>query len=255
MTFISAYFTDIGTKKETNQDALLIKTAKTSKGNVGLFVVCDGMGGLTNGEIASTTVIQGLSDWFEKELPDIVLNVNVTDKIIGKHLDEKIRFLNKKIIKYGKKNGITLGTTLSIFLVIDKKYYIVQIGDSRIYEVGTELLQLTKDQTLVAREVERGNLTPEQAKFHPRRNVLLQCVGAREEIEVVMTTGNINETHTYLLCTDGFYHKIDDEELIDFIHNVQDESPMKKNIAELINIAKDRGETDNISAILVRCSR
>ena len=81
MAFLTAYHTDVGIKKKTNQDALLLKTAQTAKGEVGLFVVCDGMGGLSHGELASATVIRGMAEWFDAEMPRLVLSETFEDEI------------------------------------------------------------------------------------------------------------------------------------------------------------------------------
>lgn len=85
-----------------------------------------------------------------------------------------------KIKQYGAGQGVNLGTTVVALLVTDRRYYLMNVGDSRAYLVNDKLIQLTKDQTFVGREIELGHMTIEQAKTDPRRNVLLQCVGASE---------------------------------------------------------------------------
>lgn len=251
MAFLAAYHTDIGTKKSTNQDALLLKTAKTPKGEIGLFVVSDGMGGLSHGELASATVIRGLSEWFDNELPELVYN-DTLEELVCMELEECIKALNEKIMQYGTTTNIQLGTTVTALLVVYSTYYIAQIGDSRAYRIDRKLEQLTKDQTLVERELERGNITEQEAKVHPKRNVLLQCVGASKEIDVVFTSGEIEVGTLYLLCSDGFHHQLSKDELYDHFNPglFSNEQQLKEKIAEVIELVKLRNEKDNISALV-----
>ncbi|MFN7251936.1 MAG: PP2C family protein-serine/threonine phosphatase [Anaerobacillus sp.] len=251
MAFLAAYHTDIGTKKSTNQDALLLKTAKTPKGEIGLFVVCDGMGGLSHGELASATVIRGLSEWFDQELPELVYN-DTLEELVCLKLEECLKVLNEKILQYGNNAYIQLGTTVTALLVVYSTYYIAQIGDSRAYRIDRKLEQLTKDQTLVERELERGNITEQEANVHPKRNVLLQCVGASKEIDVVFTSGEIEAGTLYLLCSDGFHHQLSKEELYNHFKPglFSNEQQMKEKIIEVIDLVKSRNEKDNISALV-----
>ncbi|WP_186580089.1 PP2C family protein-serine/threonine phosphatase [Aquibacillus kalidii] len=253
MAFLTTYHTDKGIKKATNQDGLLIKTAQTVKGEVGLFVVCDGMGGLAQGELASAAVIRGMSDWFERELPEIIYSEEL-DQEIQSALKECIIELNEKILAYGNASDAKLGTTVTAMLTIDRSYFIVQIGDSRAYSIADRIIQLTKDQSLVAREVERGNITLEQAKIHPKRNVLLQCIGANQDIDVEISTGELQQEAAYLLCTDGFYHEISEREIYQALtpSNLIDKQTMKNNVIELVELVKQRNEIDNISVVLMK---
>lgn len=253
MAFQVAYHTDIGIKKKTNQDGLLLKTAKTPQGEVGLFVICDGMGGLSHGELASATVIRGMSDWFDHDLPEL-LESAMMEKEIPVMLEKRVRELNAKILEYGEASNIKLGTTITALFILYSQYFIIQIGDSRAYSINDQLLKLTKDQTLVERELQRGNITAEQARIDPRRNVLLQCVGATKDINVVITSGEVKTGTMYMLCTDGFYHEINDNEMLTNLNpqKFNGEARMKDKIVELVELAKERQETDNISVLLAK---
>jgi len=253
MAFLTAYHTDVGIKKKTNQDGLLLKTAKTPKGHVGLFVICDGMGGLSHGELASSTVIRGMSDWFDTKMPELVASDQFEEDIFPA-LETCVFTLNEKLITYSEESNVKLGTTLLALIVFASKYYLVHVGDSRAYRITTTLTQLTMDQTLVAREVERGNITEEQAKVDPRRNVLLQCVGATKDIEIEFHAGEIKEDTVFMLCSDGFYHEIKNEELHVNLHHSRlvEETQMKEKIVELVELVKERKEVDNISVIVIK---
>ncbi|MFZ7943774.1 PP2C family protein-serine/threonine phosphatase [Neobacillus sp. 19] len=255
MSFQVAYHTDAGIKKKTNQDALLLKTAKTPKGRIGLFIVCDGMGGLTQGELASATVIRGMSDWFETELPKIILyGHEQIETEIRQQLAAYVKGLNRKILEYGETASLKLGTTITALLIVNTKYFLLHVGDSRAYQIHEDLLQLTKDQTLVARELERGNITEEQAKVDPRRNVLLQCVGASPGLDPVITDGEVKDGDLFMLCTDGFYHEISEDEIFTRLNpdHLSGEEQMKETVTGLVELVKKRKETDNITVLITK---
>ena len=252
MSFLSAAYTDIGNSRKVNQDAFCLKTAATSKGHVALAVLCDGMGGLSNGELASSFVVNAFSRWFREEFSSM-LKAGSDFPAIQKKWESLIKLQNRKIIDYGQKNG-SMGTTLSALLLLNNGYLIAQVGDSRIYKLGTALRQLTKDQSFVWQEVERGRLTPEQARVHPRRNELLQSIGVSDPLEPVFTQGKTQAGEVFLLCSDGFYHELSDNELYGLFAPIvmSGESVMKNSLRDVTELVKRRGETDNISAVVIK---
>ena len=207
MKYKAAYYTDVGIKKKNNQDSLAIKIAETPKGSAVFAIICDGMGGLAKGELASKEVICAYCDWFEKDFPELVLSGTFNASILKQQWDMIAINENEKLKAYGEAQGIMIGTTLSAMLMYGEHYYIIHVGDSRVYELTTEVTQLTKDQTLVAREVAAGRLTPEQAEKDSRRSILLQCIGASPVVEPDFIRGYIEENACYMLCPDGFRHK------------------------------------------------
>lgn len=253
MRYIATADTDIGISKQTNQDGVLIKHGKCEKGEVLLAVVCDGMGGLDKGEVASSTVIRKFSEWFEQELPYELEKVDM--QVIGGKWSLLLKDLNIKIAKFGQKQGTRMGTTFTGILFVDNQYVVAHVGDSRLYHLNSTLKQITLDQTFVAREVRRGNLTPQQAKTDKRRNMLLQCVGASEKVEPDILTG-IVEKGAYMLCSDGFRHEISESEIYDALNpmNLPNRDAMHNNVRYLIDQVKSRQEKDNISVILIKVS-
>lgn len=252
MRYIATADTDIGISKKTNQDSLLIKHASTDMGEVLLAVVCDGMGGLSKGELASATVIRAFSQWFDQNLPYELNNLDM--QIIGSKWSLLLKELNLKIMDYSVKNGIDgVGTTFSGILFAGDQYIIAHVGDSRIYHIGSTLTQLTTDQTFVAREISRGNMTPEQAKVDKRRNLLLQCIGASKVVEPQIITGRA-ESGAYMLCSDGFRHEISETEMYESLNpiNFMNKDAMHNNSKYLIEQVKSRGEKDNISVLLIK---
>lgn len=256
MRYITAYASDIGIRKETNQDAILIKKARTNQGEILLAVICDGMGGLEKGEVASKEVIGRFAKWFHEELPQMLYEGMREEKLQKKWKDIVVEE-NKKLGEFGRKYNVNLGTTLTALLIIEETYYVVHVGDSRIYELSDTLYQITEDQTLVAKEIAAGRLTEEQAQTDPRRSILLQCIGASQIVEPVFYRGKIKEDATYLLCSDGLRHMCTPLEMWNsFCTEANpDEKAMKSNILEFIEILKRRQEKDNISCILIKTIR
>lgn len=252
MRFVATADTDIGISKNTNQDSLIIKHATVDDKEILLAVVCDGMGGLAKGELASATVIRAFSAWFDDELPYELESLDM--EIIGAKWSLLLKELNAQILEYSKSNNIDgVGTTFSGILFVDDKYVIGHVGDTRIYHIGESLKQLTTDQTFVAREISRGTMTIEQAKTDKRRNLLLQCVGASKVVEPQIITGN-TQRGAYMLCSDGFRHEISEAEIYESLNpiNLMNKDAMHNNAKYLIEQVKSREEKDNISVLLVK---
>lgn len=251
MKFCATADTDVGISKKTNQDSVLIKHAKVDDKEVLLTVVCDGMGGLSRGELASATVVRAFSQWFDNNLSMI----NCVDTAtIGKHWTSLLVELNSKISAYGEKiKSDGMGTTFTGILFIDNEYLIVHVGDTRAYFIDDSLLQLTSDQTFIAREIQRGTMTIEEAKTDKRRNMLLQCVGASKTVEPEILTGEVKKG-IYMLCSDGFRHEVSEEEFISNLSSDKliDKESMHTIAKNLIELSKNRNEKDNISVVLVK---
>lgn len=253
MNFIISANTDIGIVKRTNQDSLSVKVINTCQGRMAFAILCDGMGGLDKGEVASAAVIRAFDQWIAAELPQLC-TVGIEDAVIRKRWEEIVTEMNRKIQRFGARQGVKLGTTAVVMLLTQNRYYILNVGDSRAYELTDHLTQLTNDQTFIAREIALGNMTVEEAEKDERRNVLLQCVGASDEVYPDMFFGDIKENAVYMLCSDGFRHEISPEEIYAGLQPsvLFDETTMNRNTIELIELNKSRNERDNISVVLVR---
>lgn len=261
MYFEACGYTDIGTTKKSNQDSYCIKIADTDIGQVALVAVADGMGGLQKGELASGFVIQILSDWFENDFKDSleIMNNSVTglESVLTGQWSGLVQDLNLKIMKYGMENRMSLGTTLTAMLTIGARYSIIHVGDSRVYEITDDgvVSQMTEDQTFVHREIKAGRMTIEEAAVHPKRNVLLQCIGSSKSVVPQVVHGNVQKNACYLLCSDGFRHMISDDDLL-VLQSCSGSAGFEKeaklalkNITEKDKIA---GESDNITAAVLR---
>ena len=251
MHYLAIADTDVGIAKQTNQDSLLIKHGESEKGEVLLAVICDGMGGLEKGELASAAVVRAFAKWFDEELPYELKRLDL--QVIAGKWSLLLKDLNLKISEYGQSQNTRMGTTFTGILFVENKYVAVHVGDTRLYHIGSSLKQMTTDQTFVAREVSKGTLTREQARTDKRRNMLLQCVGASAKIEPEILTGTV-ESGAYMLCSDGFRHEISEREIYESLQpvNLVDRNIMQRNVKHLIEQVKSRQERDNISVILVK---
>jgi len=251
--FIQAYHTDVGIRKQKNQDSILLQGMKRDDKDILIAVMCDGMGGMDKGELASATVVRAFGEWFRL---DYVHDPNLYDADrLCKQWAEIIADCNERMIAYGKRENIQLGTTMTAVMIqSDGRYFIAHVGDTRAYYVGDQLLQLTEDQTLVAREVRLGNMTEEQAKTDKRRSVLLQCIGINRVVEPQFLMGNLPPGQALLLCSDGFRHVISEVELFNGLlpAKFRSNDDIKQELIRLIELNKQRGETDNISAIYIK---
>lgn len=254
MKYIGTAVTDIGISKKTNQDSVCIKIANTEKyGQVAMVVLCDGMGGLDKGELASAAVIKAFVNWFEQDLPSCFNHFSW--KVLSAEWERIVKELNYKIAQYGKRIDARLGTTVTAMLIIDDEFLIAHIGDSRVYEITDSVVQLTEDQTFIAREIKRGNMTPEEAENDPRRNMLLQCVGASKNVIPQLFQGQVKSDSVFMFCSDGFRHVLSNEEIYEKFNpadagNIQE---MEQNSRYLIDLVKSRQEKDNITVALLKC--
>ncbi len=253
MNYLIAAQTDIGSTRPANEDSVCIKRGHFGDMPVVLAAVCDGMGGLDKGGLASSTVVKTLSRWYDEKLPAFL---NGPDwERIKCSLEELAEKLNRQISSFGESTRTRLGTTLCAMLIIGSEYELINIGDSRAYLISNGARQLTKDQTFIQRELDRGTITPEQARTHPKRNMLLQCIGASKQTVPEMSFGSIRSGEAYLLCTDGFRHFIGNDELFSVFGRTDaplTEDGIRDDINRVITLVMQRGEKDNITAVVVR---
>lgn len=252
MDFIATAHTDVGIKKNTNQDSVLVEIAETDYGKVCLAVICDGMGGLAKGELASATVIRDVQKWFHEEFPSMLYQ-GIAAEVLKERWTRLLMDENIKITNYGIDNNVRLGTTAVILLIVGDIYYLIHVGDSRAYRIHSSILQLTKDHTFVQREMDAGRMTPEQAQVDPQRNVLLQCIGSSNIVEPDFQFGRVEKNTCFLLCSDGFRHVLSVEEIFEHTNPMVavSESAMQERLAYLTEVNKYRREKDNISSVLV----
>lgn len=249
MVYILGAYTDVGILKDTNQDSILIEETQINGKSAVIGVICDGMGGLESGEVASSTLAVAIKSWFENECVKLLVTDFQPEQLYGQIRNLLVK-VNNKIIQYGKERGINLGTTLSGILIWNNSYYVVNVGDSRVYLINDRVNQLTKDQTYVQREIDQGRMTYEEAENSISKSVLLQCVGATEIIYPDFYQGQIHTNDVFMFCSDGFRHVITDSEIYEYLNNgvISSQDDIVNQLRYLVDLNKYRNEEDNITA-------
>lgn len=228
---------DIGTVKVVNQDSILCDVCKTEKGNIGLFAVADGVGGLEYGEVASRIAIETLNEWWKS------CNFSPNSaQVLSETLVRNIADINKAICDY----PYNMATTLSLLMILEDKYYILHIGDSRVYHyksgVFGVLEQLTPDHSSMILKVVNGE------EFE--KSVLTDCLGRKSKSGYYSASSSLDSEALFVLCSDGVYKM---QSLKDIKKIISRNKSSVDNICNtLISQAKSNGETDNISAIVVK---
>ena len=243
---------DIGQVRERNEDAFLAVdlTLQNDDGlvPVGLYIVADGMGGHQKGEIASSLAAQVSA---RNILQDVFLPFLSADK-----QNDSRRPINEALIDAVQAANLTVyqqvpeaGTTLTLALVFGHKVYVAHVGDSRAYIFNQATLrQITQDHSLVARLVELGQATPEEALTHTHRNVLYRAIGQAGSLEVDTYLQPFPVGSCLLLCSDGLWGVVSDEEIADILTYAP--TPQKA-LEQMVAAANQKGGEDNITAVLV----
>ena len=241
-----AHITDKGAVRLSNQDSFCARISNFGQETIALLTVCDGMGGLQSGELASTGAVRGFENWFEQQLPSLVRE-GLTEEAVFLSWHRMLETLHGTLCGYSEKEGIRLGTTVSALLLTRERFYQAQIGDSRIYlDDGITLEQMTKDQTLAMQEMEAGRLSPDQMRTDRRNSVLLQCLGYGK-MEPVFKSGQRPQQGAVLLCSDGLCHQIHQ-----LLTGTQTRDQLQRLLQSAVDFCRSRGETDNITALALK---
>lgn len=232
---------DIGKVRESNQDAYA--TGEMPNG-VAWAVVCDGMGGAAGGNVASETAVKIISEQITS-----AYRASMRSKSIKNLLVSAISAANISVFDLAQANAklAGMGTTVVCALVTDGVAYIAHAGDSRAYLLHTELLQLTRDHSVVQEMVDTGRITPEDAKSHPSKNIITRALGVLPEIRVDFCEQAMEDADVLLLCTDGLTNFVENAEILQLAKNGAD-----KNLPELlVEKALENGGGDNVTAVTI----
>jgi len=236
---------DSGDKRPFNEDRVLVKKYTIFNETWGMFLVADGLGSNHN-KIASQIIVDGLSNWWDNDLATM-LSFSFEPDVVFARLDETIAKINEKIFSIESEKKI--GSTLSLLFMMEDKYVIRHVGDSRIYVLNREngIRQLTEDHSYVAAQVAAGLMTAEEAKVHPKRNVITRCMGMKNTVSMFSHMGIAGENDVFLLCTDGFYNLISEDAILDIVFNSELQTSEKVQILRKCI----KSAHDNVSIILV----
>ena len=233
----SYYLTDVGRVRSHNEDSVTI--IKNGSGEH-LLIVADGMGGHRAGEVASSLVVTH----FGKRFSSISSIGSKLDAV--NWLNDNVNEINEAILEYAKNHfdSTGLGTTLVLALLTDKFLIFGNIGDSSGFVLkNNKLHKVTKDHTLVSLLVEAGDITEEEAKNHPQRNVLMNALGASENVDMDIFEVE-SDVDGIFLCSDGLTNMLTTEQIEKVL---EEDLTIEERVKKLIRKCNARGGTDNIS--------
>ena len=233
--------TDVGQKREVNQDYIYCnENAVGALPN--LFIVADGMGGHNAGDFASRFCVENMVE---------TLQLSSEKTIIGM-IENAITETNEKLILQSKeKVGLEgMGTTLVLATISEHIMYVANIGDSRLYLINDTIKQITQDHSLVEEMVKTGEIKKEEARFHPKKNIITRAIGANNKVIPDFFEICVIEDDIILLCSDGLSNMLDDQELYQIVHQYKDD--LKKAVEVLLLRANECGGKDNIAVVLVQ---
>ena len=231
--------TDRGAVRSQNQDTYAFKTLED--GRV-LVLVCDGMGGARAGNVASTLAAQSFVDAFDMVDGD-------DEKRLG---DAAIRANELVFHRAMLDSDCTgMGTTLVAALVGKERAAVLNVGDSRAYHITERgIRQITRDHSVVEDLVVSGRLTREEARNHPRKNLITRALGCEAQLRADLFRQDVAEGEWLLLCSDGLSNLVAEQEILyEVIHGGDSDSCCQR----LLEIALHRGAPDNVTVVLVRC--
>lgn len=237
--------TDVGKKRSNNEDSIF---SNIYDKDVSLFIVADGLGGYASGEVASSMLVEKISNYIEDNLE---LIKNYSEQKIKNVIHVALMLANNEIYRLEKTDEKYkgMGTTIVLLLKVKSKLYYLSIGDSRMYYIPknkSKITQVTVDDTYVNELIKTNVIKKEDASNHPQKHVLTKAVGIMRNIEV--TVNELDKKSGFvILCSDGITNMLNENDLLDVIKNTE-----FKNLAErYVDIANENGGVDNISIIVV----
>jgi protein phosphatase len=235
LKFETGAATHVGKVRRANEDSYIVRP------EIGLWAVADGVGGHEAGALASQTVANDLSS--------IGAAVSSLDQLA--RLKDRVLRANDRIRQVAEeRGGAVIGTTVAAMLAYGHNFACVWAGDSRVYRIREDgIAQITRDHTEAQELIDSGVLTPEQAKTWPRRNVITRAVGIFEDPELEVETGGIEPNDTFLICSDGLTGHLSDAEIRDCVAASRPQDACDA----LIQTTLDRGASDNVTVVIVRC--
>jgi serine/threonine protein phosphatase PrpC len=231
--YVSAACTDVGTVRKVNEDALL------ERRDLGLWAVADGMGGHRAGDYASNLIVRAL-DGLRGPLGAAAMLAEARSRLT--HVNRRLR------TESAENGGVTMGSTVVVLMISGRHYCCLWAGDSRIYLVrDRRISMLTHDHSHVQEMVDRGLLTPAEARNHPQGNVVTRAVGADDDLKLDKINARAHPHDLFLLCSDGLTKEVADEEIARTVEYY----PLDQAARALVQLAVTRGASDNVTAVLV----
>ena len=241
---IKAYAkSDKGKVREINQDYYYISE---SLDQVQLYILADGMGGYSGGEIASSLAVQTAKNYIENNFKEIEKDKDSIIQLLGSSME----YANMIVYEKSKENPELqgMGTTLEICLIYNNKAYIAHIGDSRIYRIRKDFIRkLTQDHSYVQKLVKEGTITKEQAEHHPQKNMLMKALGCNAFVEPDVMVKGFLKDDIIIMCSDGLTNLVDQTTIYEMASK-----NIEQATKDLVILANDRGGHDNITVIIIK---
>ncbi|MEE1242744.1 Stp1/IreP family PP2C-type Ser/Thr phosphatase [Frisingicoccus sp.] len=230
--------TDVGLVRKVNQDFIYYSQVPVGA-FPNLFIVADGMGGHNAGDFASRYAVQCFLDYIQTSKKDALIRM----------VDEGIKYANQKIIEKAQEDPALkgMGTTMVVAYIEDDQLFVANIGDSRLYLLDKTINQVTEDHSFVATLVRAGELTPEQARKHPDKNIITRAIGAVADAKVDFFEVDLEKGDRIVMCSDGLSNMVDEDVIYDIVKNTY----IGDVVDELIEEAKMNGGSDNIAVIVI----
>ena len=231
--------TDIGAKRQTNQDYVFCSMQPVGS-LPNLFIVADGMGGLKAGDLASRYTVE--------EFLHVVRNSEEGNPITV--IEEAVTKANLALIQKSKESidYEGMGTTLVVATIIGRSIYIANVGDSRLYLINNEIQQITRDHSLVEEMISLGEIDRKKARTHEKKNIITRAIGVDSEVVADFFEIDYSSCDIILMCSDGLSNMMDDDEIKLIVNQGNDLSEISN---KLIEVANKNGGRDNISVVLV----
>ena len=234
--------TDIGRKRKLNQDFIYL--SETPIGNLpNIFIVADGMGGHNAGDYASRyaveTVVDEIGASFEKN----------PVRILGAAIEKANTFIRQSAQENEAYSG--MGTTMVAATCMGRYLEVANVGDSRLYVIGEQIKQITRDHSLVEEMVRMGGLDKASARNHPDKNIITRAIGAQDYIEPDFFDVELQEGNMVLICSDGLTNMVEDEAIYQIL---TESGSLKDRVEKLVETANRNGGKDNISVVVIELS-
>lgn len=233
---------DIGLKRPSNQDCFA--HGKVNE-DILWAVVCDGMGGINGGDVASNLAVKSIQEFFEQSyLPDL------SPEDVENLLIKAVQKANFDVFSMAQKdsNLSGMGTTVVLVAVYNDKIHVANVGDSRAYLIsGNTITQLTVDHSMVQELLNEGEITHEEAKVHPNKNIITRALGLGKNVEIDYSQKSKQPNDAVIICTDGLTNYFEQNEILDcFLQKKGNEL-----VDEFISEANERGGSDNITVVVL----
>ncbi len=237
MKIVEGCASDIGSVRESNQDRVCCMRFDQGGESIGLFAVCDGIGGLEHGEIASSLLTDHMKEWFENLISWVDIG-KTEPAILFSHLKDAAESWNEELCRWRAEHNVKTGSTMSLLLLVQRRYYIIHVGDSRVYRYRENFLeQLTTDNSV-------ARLTNGKMKAY-----LNNYVGKQEQLWFQALEGTVEKADLFIVCSDGLYHHLLPQDL-EALDNRRCQDDLNRLCANLVQTMMQRGEKDNISVCL-----